>query len=336
MRACHSERQRRISFLFALALVLLAPACQRMPLFNKETNIDLRLDLDLELKLDLDLDIDVDVELEAAVIQEPEYLKTNFYSEDNGDLQFSQFVEGNGGSLSVAPGRYKMLIYSFGSEYVNVRGEGNINTIEAYTSDITETKRMAISKFYPQATKAGEIMPPIIYAPDHLLVTVQEVEIPEFDGQSRTIVISSVVQTIVKTYSFEVHSVIGAEYIESAEAFVTNQARSYFIGRGEMSTEPATIYFPVGVDKKKGCLYTVFNTFGKLPGESDAFLHILVKDTGGNEYEITQDITDQFEKPDNHIVIEEPIDIPQPESNAGGIAPTVDQWKEEIHDVPIG
>ncbi|MBQ6918076.1 MAG: DUF5119 domain-containing protein, partial [Prevotella sp.] len=238
-----------------------------------------------------------------------------------------------GGALSLGPGRYTMLIYSFGTEYIQVRGENDLNTIEAFTSDITESKLPALQKF-TGATKADD--PTIIYAPDHLLVTRQEVEIPEFSGESQTITISSVVQTIVDTYIFEVHTVVGAEYIESAEAFVTNQSRSSFFGKGEISQDPVTIWFPVGVDRDKGCLYTVFNTFGKLPGTSESYLHILVRDTGGNEYTFSVDITDQFEKPDNHILIEEPVIVPEPESNAGGIAPSVDPWKDENIDVPIG
>ena len=337
MRLCHSERQRRISLLLPLFLLVLSlVGCRRMPLYNKETVIDLELELDLDLKLELDLDVNVDIDLEAAKIKEPEYMKTNFYSPQTGNLTTTQFVSSSGGALSLGPGTYIMLIYSFGTEYVRVRGEENINTIEAYTSDITETKRKTLSKFYPEDTKASALEEPIIYAPDHLLVTRQEIEIPELEGASRTITISSSVQTIVETYVFEVQTVMGAEYIESAEAFVTNQAMSSFFGKGEANPTPATIYFPVGVDRTKGCLYTVFNTFGKLPGESTAFLHILVRDTGGNEYEFSKDITDQFEKPEKHIVIEETFAVPEPEQGAGGIAPTVDPWKEEIHDVPIG
>ncbi|MBQ6911474.1 MAG: DUF5119 domain-containing protein [Bacteroidales bacterium] len=329
----------RKTVLIAALLVMLLPSCKRMPLYNKETKLELELQLDLDLELELDLDVDVDIELEAASIKIPEYLKTNFFSPSNGDIQYTQFVGPEGGQLSIGPGRYIMLIYSFGTEYVQIRGENNLNTIEAFTSDITASKMHSLEKFYKNNTKADELNEPIIYAPDHLLVTVQEVEIPEFTGVSQTITISSQVRTIVETYTFEVHSVIGAEYIESAEAFITNQAQSSFFGRGEVNTTPATIYFPVGVDKKKGCLYTVFNTFGKLPGTSESLLHILVRDTGGNEYVITTDITDQFDNdPDHehHIVIEEEVDIPEPESNAGGIAPTVDQWDEENVDVPIG
>lgn len=323
----------RKTVLIAALLVMLLPSCKRMPLYNKETKLELELQLDLDLELELDLDVDVDIELEAASIKIPEYLKTNFFSPSTGDIQYTQFVGPEGGQLSIGPGRYIMLIYSFGTEYVQIRGENNLNTIEAFTSDITESKLPALQKF-TGATKADD--PTIIYAPDHLLVTRQEVEIPEFSGESQTITISSVVQTIVDTYIFEVHTVVGAEYIESAEAFVTNQSRSSFFGKGEISQAPVTIWFPVGVDRDKGCLYTVFNTFGKLPGASESLLHILVRDTGGNEYTFSVDITDQFEKPDNHILIEEPVIVPEPESNAGGIAPTVDPWKDEIIDVPIG
>ena len=335
MKICHSEAAgRRISFLLALALfLLLAPSCKRMPLYNRETNLELELELNLDLNLQLDLDIDVDIELEMATIKEPEYLKTNFYDPQTDQMVYSQFVGTYGGALSLGPGRYTMLIYSFGTEYIQVRGENDLNTIEAFTSDITESKLPALQKF-TGATKADD--PTIIYAPDHLLVTRQEVEIPEFSGESQTITISSVVQTIVDTYIFEVHTVVGAEYIESAEAFVTNQSRSSFFGKGEISQAPVTIWFPVGVDRDKGCLYTVFNTFGKLPGASESYLHILVRDTGGNEYTFSVDITDQFEKPDNHILIEEPVIVPEPESNAGGIAPSVDPWKDENIDVPIG
>ena len=80
----------------------------------------------------------------------------------------------------------------------------------------------------------------------------------------------------------------------------------------------------------------MFNTFGKLPGESKSYLHILVTDTNGDEFHITADITDQFEKPDHHIVLDEEIVIPKPEDRAGGIAPSVNPWEEEIIDVPIG
>ena len=325
----------------ALLCVLAAGACIRMPLYDREKQLELKLELKLELDVDIDIEIAHDVGLPTH-IEMPEHMKCCFFDPGTGNLSYTEFVGPNGGAINAATGTYNMLIYNFGTEYIQIRGENNINTMEAFTSDITATKRMDLAKFYAP-TKAegdGELdeMPdePIIWAPDHLLVAKQEVEIPEFAGESQTIVIHSAAKTIVETYSFEVKTVTGTENIKSVDAFVTNQAVSYFVGKGEANPQPATIYFPIAVDLKKGCLYTTFNTFGKLPGESKAFLHILVQDLNGDYMPITVDITAQFEKPDKHIIVEEPIVVPDPESRAGGIAPTVDPWKNQNIDVPIG
>ena len=293
--------------------------------------LDLQLDLNLALKLDLDLDVKIPTKIEA-----PDYMNANFYSPASGNLSSKDLVKGYGGPLSTPPCVYNMVVYSFGTEYVQVRGENNINTLEAFTSDITSTKRATLEALTRGSMDADAIQGPIIYAPDHFLVAREQVTVPEWYGTNKVIKLYAKASTIVETYGFEVHSVIGAEYIESCEAFVTNQARSSFFGRGELNTEPATICFPVGVDKKKGCLYTTFNTFGKLPGESRSYLHIVIRDTGGNEYHLSTDITDQFEKSDHQIIIEETVDIPVPEATGGGIAPTVEQWQEEIHEVGIG
>ena len=57
-------------------------------------------------------------------------------------------------------------------------------------------------------------------------------------------------------------------------------------------------------------------------------------DTEGNEYKISEDITDQFDDPDHRIIIYNAVDIPKPTGN--GIAPSVEPWESENHDVPIG
>ena len=226
-----------------------------------------------------------------------------------------------------------MMVYSFGTEWTQIRGEGAINTLEAFTSDITALKSHLISHF---SEGKVEIPGPIIYTPDHLLATRKTVVIPPYTTERHIITITDTVKTIVETYGFEVTNITGVEYIASADAFVTNQARSKFFGRGEKSTESATIFFPVNVDKAGGELKTTFNTFGKLPGESTSFLHIVVTDTEGNIYTITEDITTQFEDPGHKIVITDSINIPKPESSSGGIAPTVEEWEDVNQDVPIG
>lgn len=325
------RKSRWILCVMVLAAVV---ACKRMPLYDlEESAVELELKLDLKLDLKVNLDVHVDVEIDT-VIPTPEHMKVCFYSPETDNLKYTEYVGPTGGSISTPAGTYNMVVYTFGTEYVQVRGEGNINSLEAFTSDITSTKGATLRGF--TRTDIEEPKGPIIYTPDHLLTARETVVIPEMANEDRTVIIHAEASDVVETYGFMVETVIGAEYIESCEAFVTNQARSSFFGIGKVNTEPATLWFPVGVDRKKGCLYTTFNTFGKLPGESRCYLHILVRDTGGEEHHFSVDITDDFEREDHTIEVKDPIDIPEPESHGGGIAPTVDPWDEENHDVPIG
>lgn len=323
-----------LHLLMLTALLTVVPtACRRMPLYDQHRSTRLELQLRLSLDLQLDLDVDVDVQLDS-VITAPDHMKALFFSPADGVLRHTEFTGPTGGDISTPPGTYNMVVYAFGTEYTQIRGENDISQLEAFTSDITATKAATLRSF----TRTGEAEPegPIIYMPDHLLVARETVTIPEWTDEEQTVTLRATAQTIVQAYSFEVHSIVGAEYIEHAEAFVTNQARGSFFGRGELNPSPATLSFPVGVDRRKGCLYTTFNTFGKLPGESRAYLYILIRDTGGQEYQLEEDITDEFLRPDHHIVIDEEVTIPEPPSHGGGIAPSVDPWNEETHDVPLG
>ena len=321
------------SYLLLLTSAFILASCEYKDLcydHNHEENYN--LSLQLELKLELDVDVEVSVETHTK-IEKPDYMKVMFYNPQTSTLSNNDIVGADGGHIYQAPGIYNMLVYNFGTEWTQIRGEGSINTLEAFTSDITATKASVLRAF----TRAGEEEPPgpIIYTPDHLLVAHEAIEIPPFTEEERIITLTANAKTVVETYGFQLTNISGIEYISSVEAFVTNQSRSTFFGRGEKSTEPATIYFPIEVNPSEGYIHTSFNTFGKLPGESRSYLHILITNTSGEEVHVSVDITDQFEKEDHEIIIDEEIDIPTPEGG-GGIAPTVDPWEEENHDVPIG
>lgn len=331
---------RKVSWLILIAALVAVVGCRRMPLYDlPEKVIRLVLELDLEIDLDIRTDLNVDQEIEKT-IKMPELMRANFYGLDDDHLKHTEYVGPTGGVINPPSGQFNMLVYTFGTEFVQIRGENDVNTFEAFTSDITASKASDLRGF----TREGGEEPegPIIYAPDHLLVARELVEIPEQVFDEENIVVKATARTVVETYSFEVPNVVGAEYIKSCEAFVTNQSRSILFGhegadgRGEPSKEPATLSFPVGVDYKRGCLYTTFNTFGKLPGVSRSYLYILIRDTDGQEFHVVEDITDQFDNPDHQIVIKEKIVIPIPPSYKGGVEPSVVPWEEEIHNVNIG
>ena len=286
--------------------------------------------LKLSLNLDMGYDFEVDDETHTK-INLPEVMKVCYYDPQTNKEKSTEYVKGDGGELNVARDTYNMVIYNFGTEWTQIRGEGDINTLEAFTSDITDLKTRELSSF----TRSGEYEAPgpIIYTPDHLLVSHLKVDLPKFIEDS-VMTIKADGETIIETYSFEMPNLTGVENIKEIEAFVTNQARGNYFGRGVLRAEPATIYF--SIDPKVGVkgIKSAFNTFGKLPGESRCYLHILIRDIVGRELLYSEDITDQFVNSGHHIVIEEPIDVPKPKGS--GIAPTVEPWEEVIHDVPIG
>jgi hypothetical protein len=184
------------------------------------------------------------------------------------------------------------------------------------------------------STKALE--DPIIYTPDHLLVAKEEVTVPEFFKGNQRVMLQAEASTIVQTFVFEMTQLTGLEYVESAEAFVTNQSRSYFIGKGEASDESCTVWFPVEVNREEGTLTAVFNTFGVRTGEdSKTYVHFIMRDTGGDEHNYSMDITEKVVAPRHVIEIEEEIDIPQPQGSSG-FSPEVNPWDEEHMVVPIG
>ncbi|MBR1878025.1 MAG: DUF5119 domain-containing protein [Paludibacteraceae bacterium] len=318
--------------LFA-ALLLIFASCRYKELCY-DHNHQPAYNLSLKLNLDLDLDVDLEVSDEAHTkIKVPELMKVCFYAPQSGALIHTAFVGPYGGDIQVPPGSYKMVVYAFDTEWTWIRGESDQNSLEAYTSDITTQKQQMLA----HATQSGKYNAPgpIIYTPDHLLVAKKDVEIPVYTLGQQVVTVTATAATIVETYGFEVPNIDGIEYIASVEAFVTNQARSSYFGRGEKSTEAATVSFPLDVNKEKGVLKSTFNTFGKLPGESMSYLHIVVTDAEGNIYTVTDDITDQFDDPDHTIVIEDSVIIPKPETS-GGIAPTVEEWENVNTDVPIG
>ena len=309
----------RNSVMGVTLLLLFLSSCHFIPIYEKEKSVALELGLDLS------------TDLGDNVIEVPEHFKACFYGWENGLLSNTHFVGSTGGDVTVSSGTYTLLVYTFGTEYVQIRGENSLETIEAFTSDITASKMKSYRRF---STKALE--DPIVYTPDHLRVAREEVTVPEFFKGNQRVMLQAEASTVVQTFVFEMTQLTGLEYVESAEAFVTNQRRSYFIGRGEPSDEPCTIWFPVEVNREEGTLTALFNTFGVRTGEdSKTYVHFIMRDTGGDEHNYSMDITEKVVAPRHVIEIEEEIDIPQPEGT-GGFAPAVNPWEGEEIDVPIG
>ena len=129
------------------ATLLLLCSCQYKDLcYDHSHGENYNLSLLLELQLELDVDVEVSVETHTK-IEKPDYMKVMFYDPQTGILSDTEIVDSDGGRIYEAPGFYDMLVYSFGTEWTQIRGEGNINTLEAFTSDITATKSGILRSF---------------------------------------------------------------------------------------------------------------------------------------------------------------------------------------------
>ena len=332
----------------AAVLLIFSAACRRIPLYDRSTRVDIIIDLDRELDHDIVMSVDKPLEkiyndkIEGVV---PAHYEVLVYDTVTDELVSSNIVGEKGGSLSIFPGTYHLVIYSFGTESTQQKDLHNRNTANAFTTDITVSKGEVIkSKINEPASEPvskGYEDDPVINEPDHLYTSNEmDVTIDAFTGGEQAVTIHTTVSTILDVYSLEVLNIKGAENIEKVEAFVTGQILSNYFGRPERDSSPATVYVDMSVDVENSRLYTVFNTFGKLPGEQNQiFLDITVTDSGGGQYRYVYDVTDQFDDPgneDHQLVIDgEKIDIPEAEHGGGGFRPEIDEWEREDIDVPL-
>ena len=343
--------RRFVSYLVLSVVLLISSAgCKRIPLHEKSTKIDLVIDVELGLDHDINLSYETDLDPEQQKKIDgchPEYHEVLLYDPLTHELVTSQIVGAKGGQLYMPVGNYHMVIYGFGTESTQVRELDNRLESEAFTSDITKTMADKLQAIQQNASPESKTISrgyeddPIIHEPDHLYVANEfDVTIPAFTGIDEAVTINARSSSIVNVYSLEVINAKGTENIAKTEAFITGQVRSHYFGTPACSEEPATMYITLNADVSNKRLYTVFGTFGKLPGEENKiYLDITVTDSGGGQYRYVYDVTGQFDdsgNTDNKLVIDGgDIDIPKAEYGGGGFNPSVDDWEREEIGVPL-
>ena len=300
----------------ALALLGLAAACKRIPLYEPRSGVYLKLEIQLE---------DGD--------RLPEKVRVCFYDPLTHVLSAEDYLPAEGGFVDVPAGTYDLMVYSLGCETTRVTDSESRGAAYAYTGSPG-------SKVRTRAGDGGEAGAeyPVIYEPDHLYVgCLPGVVVPVRAELDRTVVLVCGMSTLLETYTFEARFVEGAERIREADVYITGQAPGKYLWDRRFPNKACALLFRSRVDTEKGKLHYVFRTFGKLHGiRSDVYLNVLATSLDGGRYQWTFDVTDQFDNPDNtlhEIIVEEPIVVP--ESGSGGFLPTVGDWNTEIIEVPL-
>ena len=345
---------RRRLFIFFLVALTALTGCVRRELEYGNASINLRLNIRLN----------VQVNGEMVELPEPEMMRVMFFDPDTYELITESYLPAGGGRVSLPPGRYKFIGYNFDTEATLLRNDRNYYSIEAYTNEVSQALktstlnsiRYAKSATSSKTSDAGDDdddtwelalrkiqETPVIYEPDHLFVSHQDVEVFNIEGDQT---IEAYAETIIETWKISVR-IKNEQYMASARALLTGQIASNFIGfpkeEGKTDTD-VTLMFDMnaGSDVEENDIVVgQFNTFGKNPHiESRLWLTIIIKTVGGETVEWHRDITDEFftdeAYEDQTIHIEEEIDIPEPtggSTGGGGFQPGVDDWDEE--NIPI-
>ena len=341
---------RRRLFILALMLLAVLPGCQRRELEYGNVVVDLALDINLNVR----------VNGQVQNMPEPEMMRVMFFDPNTYEFVTETYLPAKGGRVSIAPGKYKFLGYNFDTESTYIRNDNDYRTIEAYTNEVSSavksnmlnalrygklaaTKGDTESDVWEMAIKKVQENP-VIYEPDHLFVSHQDIEVLNISG---TQTIEAEAETVVETWQISV-KIKNEQYMASARALLTGQIASNFIGfpkeEGKTDTDVTLMFdMKAGSDAEDNdVIVGTFNTFGKNPHEeSRLLLTIIIKTVGGDTVSWTRDITDEFMTDENIEnqsieIVDETIVIEKPENptgGGGGFQPGVDDWDEE--NIPI-
>ncbi len=345
---------RRRLFILVFAILAVLTSCERRELEYGNAIVDLRLNINLNIR----------VNGKFERLPDPEMMRVMFFDPTTYDFVTETYLPAKGGRVSIAPGHYKFIAYNFDTEATLVRNDMNYKTIEAYTNEVSSALKSnmlnALRYGKLASTKADtdlEADPDdvwtmaikkvqesaVIYEPDHLFVSHQDVEVKNISG---TQTIEAEAESVVETWQISVR-IKNEQYMASARALLTGQIASNFIGKekeeGKTDTDVTLMFdMKAGSDSETNDIVVgTFNTFGKNPSvESRLLLTIIIKTVGGETVSWTRDITDEFMSEENIAdqtidIVDETIIIDPPDNPTGngGFQPGVDDW--DIENIPI-
>lgn len=316
----------KLHYILLVALTaLLSVACERRPI-NEEY-----------LKVYLNLNIDDEIVNHKLKEGEPGMMRVVFFDHATGEYLSHDFVSYKGGYIFAPYGNVDMIVYNYEAGDTHIRNSYSWDQMEAYTDEISEQQRSRFRRYLLSRVDSRPSYEDIRLTPDHLFVAREfNINIPRHITDD-VFIINTTAKTKVESWTVEIKNVTGLEWVGSMSMMLSGQVGSYYVARDVPATNPTALYFDVAeVQRSETTLMSRFETFGRERTSGEiALLSILFFDTAGHPYMYNYDVSDQMENnPQQHIVIEGPIDIPKPEVG-GGFKPDVEDWKEYEWDIQI-
>ena len=340
-RICISDVFAAAAWLMAVTAVLMLSSCHRRPLVDPENNIRVRVKINVDDIQNVTCDIynpqipvpDTDPEMMHFLLYDYESSKivTETYMVDKGVAEDDRTLFRS--ILQVAPGRYWLLAYNFGTEAAMVDQWDSPATAIAHSTPVPER----LSKMY--VSKVGETGP-VIYNPEHILVSSEPVEIPYHDD---VYTVETEAVSVVESWYVQIR-VDGLQWVSSAQAFLSGMASANYIAENRRVESPqVAVYFRMvkSTDKGETVICAVFNTFGHIEdARSDLNVTFSLMTVDGKTQMHQFDISHLFETENaikhHWLLLDEVIKIDEPSDvKGGGFDPTVGDWEEEHRDIVI-
>lgn len=320
--------------------LVLAAGCHRRPLEDPEylTKVN------VEVNIDNIQNVTCDIYNPAIPVPEikPDAMHVIFFDK-KGSVAAETFITDvttaeNGrrvisGEFSIAPGRYKMLIYDYGTDATLVKDYYSWENACAYTDPVAAYVKN-------QYSSKGEGVPlNILDEPEHLMVARNSNEVIPYHFGVHNIYAEA--RSVVESWYLQI-KVDGLEYVTGAQALLGGMVGSNLIATDTRVEQPeAAIWFKMVKSEDNGTpvICAVFNTFGHIDG-SDNDLEVtfdLVR-TDGKKFRKTFNISELFasENAVRHhwLLLDETITIDPPKAS-GGYDPIVGDWDDEHREIDI-
>jgi hypothetical protein len=229
-------------------------------------------------------------------------------------------VSATGGEVWLQSGAsYKTYAYNYAGNNLKFVNEDDTELIEASSSALS---RATYSRAFPEEQTIDQIRGEFHVGinPNY---TVLDTDYEQFIDVSPV--------NAVKTYTFEVRGVKGAEFISQTRGAISGFSSSYFLATGGLSSNSSTLLFSAQANGTEETITGTFHTFGRRDDVNNFTIEILYPSNtpGSGIVQKTWDVTDQIDDGVNyHIVIDDAqIDIP----DEGGEG-EADGWDVDMND----
>lgn len=305
--------------LLLLCLLAVAISCKRIPLYEPESGVYLKLKIYFKPT--------------KADVVEPEQVRVYFYDIENHKKVHEALLPLEGGFIDVPAATYDIMAYTLANQVTKIDGIDTRATLRAYTRETGVIMKVTKS----DGTGTDNVT--VFQEPDDLYTgKLSDVVIPVRSRDEKVLVIEMELRSIVETWHLEVRNVQGIQNIASSQVYVTGLTPAKYAWDYRVLNWDSAISYPAQKDLDRSYLTATFNIFGRCPSPGvESWLNLIVTDTAGNQYLWVFKVTDQFDNPDNteHMIIidDDALVIPDNPGNVGGFSPVVDEWGTVI--IPI-